>query len=107
MVVTMVRPMEANCCSFSTSEYDVDESNPILLRETKILVACARVGSTGGGLVEEEDRRVSDHLHSDTHPLPLSARDASVLGIANLGLLALLQPQLSFDAVSAHLETGH
>jgi hypothetical protein len=28
MVVMMVRPMAANRCSFSTSEYDVDESNP-------------------------------------------------------------------------------
>jgi hypothetical protein len=28
MVVTMVRPMAANRCSFSTSEYAVDESSP-------------------------------------------------------------------------------
>jgi|SRR3989344_8085057 len=58
---------------------------------------------TRGGLVEEEDRRVGDHLHADAHPLPLSARDAALLGVADLGLLALLQAQLLDERVDLGL----
>jgi hypothetical protein len=50
---------------------------------------------TGGGLVEEEDRWVGDHLHADAHPLPLSARDAALLHVADPCPLAVLQAQLT------------
>jgi hypothetical protein len=50
---------------------------------------------TGGGFVEEEDRRVGDHLHADAHPLPLPARDALLLHVADPRPLAVLQAQLT------------